>query len=238
MPAELFRSLLVKRGSTVRRFGALPLSVAVHTIAIVAAVAIPLIAVTDVLPPPRVPVVLQIPPMPVVVVPHVPAPRFARSAPAFVQPSFPVVAPSGVTDPTIEPTPAPITEIGIGELLGSPDVARELVRPEDLVPPPPPAPKVTGPVRITPGLEPPRKVHDQAPVYPPAAILAHVEGTVIIEAIISTSGAVQEMRVMRSVPLLDQAALDAVRQWVFTPTRLHGVAVPVILTVNVAFKLQ
>jgi protein TonB len=45
-------------------------------------------------------------------------------------------------------------------------------------------------------------------------------------------------RVLRSVPLLDQAALDAVRQWVFTPTLLNGVPVPVIMTVTVNFTLQ
>jgi protein TonB len=158
--------------------------------------------------------------------------------PVVIAPSFPVVAPSGVgPELATEPAPPSIADIGLGELIGSPEVARELVRPEDLAPPPV-VPKVPAPIRITSGLEAPRKVHDQAPVYPQPAILAHVEGTVIIEAVISTSGAVQEMRVLRSLPFLDQAALDAVRQWVFTPTRLHGVAVPVILTVNVQFKLQ
>ena len=43
---------------------------------------------------------------------------------------------------------------------------------------------------------------------------------------------------LRSIPLLDQAALDAVRQWEFTPTTLNGVPVPVIMTVNVQFTLQ
>jgi len=46
------------------------------------------------------------------------------------------------------------------------------------------------------------------------------------------------LRVLRSVPLLDQAATDAVRQWEFTPTRLNGVAVPVVMTVTVNFTLR
>ena len=51
-------------------------------------------------------------------------------------------------------------------------------------------------------------------------------------------GAVKDAKVLRSIPLLDQAALDAVRQWVFTPTLLNGVPVPVIMTVTVQFTLQ
>ena len=48
----------------------------------------------------------------------------------------------------------------------------------------------------------------------------------------------QNARVLRSIPLLDQAALDAVKQWQYTPTLLNGVPVPVIMTVTVNFTLQ
>jgi protein TonB len=48
---------------------------------------------------------------------------------------------------------------------------------------------------------------------------------------------VQDARVLRSIPLLDQAALEAVKQWEFTPTTLNGVPVPVIMTVTVQFTL-
>jgi protein TonB len=65
-----------------------------------------------------------------------------------------------------------------------------------------------------------------------------VEGVVILEAIIGADGRVQEVRVLRSKPLLDQAAIDAVRQWLFTPTLLNGVPVPVIMTVTVNFALE
>ena len=60
----------------------------------------------------------------------------------------------------------------------------------------------------------------------------------IIEATIDQGGKVTETRVLRSIPLLDQAALDAVRQWEYEPTLLNGVAVPVIMTVTVNFTLQ
>jgi protein TonB len=61
---------------------------------------------------------------------------------------------------------------------------------------------------------------------------------VIIEATIGPDGAVDNAKVLRSIPLLDEPALDAVRRWEFTPTLLNGVAVPVIMTVTVNFSLK
>jgi protein TonB len=84
----------------------------------------------------------------------------------------------------------------------------------------------------------PRKTHEARPVYPPVAIAARVEGVVIINATIGTDGSVVNVRVTRSVPLLDQAALDAVRQWRFTPTLLNGVPVEVLMAVTVNFTLH
>jgi protein TonB len=49
---------------------------------------------------------------------------------------------------------------------------------------------------------------------------------------------VESVRVLRSIPLLDQAAVDAVRQWRYTPTLLNGQAVAVVMTVTVNFTLQ
>ena len=67
---------------------------------------------------------------------------------------------------------------------------------------------------------------------------AHAEGLVIIEATIDVHGNVTAVRVLRSQPLLEQAALDAVRQWKFTPTLLNGVPTPIIMTVTVNFTLR
>ena len=75
-------------------------------------------------------------------------------------------------------------------------------------------------------------------MYPAIAQSARVQGVVIIEATIGPDGAVQDAKVLRSIPLLDAAALDAVKQWEFTPTLLNGVPVPVIMTVTVNFTLQ
>jgi protein TonB len=75
-------------------------------------------------------------------------------------------------------------------------------------------------------------------VYPAEAKDARVQGQVIIEATIAPDGTVQNARVLRSIPMLDAAALDAVRQWQFTPTTIDGQRVPVIMTVTVGFSLQ
>ena len=60
----------------------------------------------------------------------------------------------------------------------------------------------------------------------------------IIEATIGADGHVVDARVLQSIPLLDGAALDAVRQWQYTPTRLNGIPVPVVMTVTVRFTLR
>jgi len=103
-------------------------------------------------------------------------------------------------------------------------------------PPPPPPP--VAPVRVGGNIKPPTKTRDVKPVYPAIAQSARVQGVVIIEATIGPDGKVKDAKVLRSIPLLDQAALDAVRQWEFTPTLLNGVPVPVIMTVTVNFTLQ
>jgi len=67
---------------------------------------------------------------------------------------------------------------------------------------------------------------------------AGVEGVVILEAVIAEDGSVRDVRVLRSNPLLEAAALEAVRQWRFSPTLLNGEPVPVVMTVTVAFRLH
>jgi periplasmic protein TonB len=105
-------------------------------------------------------------------------------------------------------------------------------------PPPPPPPPPTQPVRVGGNIKPPTRIKNVTPTYPPIAQSARVQGVVIIEATIGPNGRVTDARVLRSIPLLDSAALDAVRQWEYTPTLLNGVPVPVIMTVTVNFTLQ
>lgn len=107
-----------------------------------------------------------------------------------------------------------------------------------LVPSPAAAP--AAPVRVGGNVRPPRKVRDVRPVYPPAMREAGLTGIVPIEAIIGRDGSVSSVRVLSAQvhPDLAIAAAVAVRQWVFTPTLLNGVAVEVVMTVSVSFDLE
>jgi len=93
-------------------------------------------------------------------------------------------------------------------------------------------------VRVGGNVTAPTQIRKVNPVYPEEARTAGVQGVVILEATISEHGRVDSVRVLRSIPLLDQAAVDAVRQWEYTPTLLNGVPVSVIMTTTVLFTLE
>ena len=94
-----------------------------------------------------------------------------------------------------------------------------------------------GVVRVGAGVLAPTRVKNVNPFYPPMAVSARVQGVVILEVRIEPDGRVCDARLLRSIPLLDQAALDAVLQWEFTPTLLNGAPVPVLVTTTVNFTL-
>lgn len=92
-------------------------------------------------------------------------------------------------------------------------------------------------VRIGGDVKPPKKIKHVSPVYPPDAKEAGIEGIVILEAVIDKEGKVARADIVRSIPELDQAALDAVLQWEFEPTYIKGKAVAVRMTVTINFTL-
>ena len=96
----------------------------------------------------------------------------------------------------------------------------------------------TGPLRVGGGIKPPRKIKDVKPAYPPGVLAEQMRGTVVIEATIDTDGKVCSAKILHSVPALDQAALDAVRQWEYAPSLLDGLPVAVVFTVIVNFVIQ
>jgi len=93
-------------------------------------------------------------------------------------------------------------------------------------------------VRVGGKIKAPTKIKHVDPVYPAMAKSARVGGVVIVEATIGPDGKVIDAKVLRSIPLLDQAALDAVQQWEYTPVLLNGVPVPVVITVTINFKQE
>jgi protein TonB len=154
-------------------------------------------------------------------------------------PTIPDHAPSGFRDETPAVTPGP-ARAGIPGGLDLPvDRGPSILsagRSETLQTVAPPTP--IRPIRPGGNILPPARTGYVAPVYPAIAIQARSEGTVILEAVIDETGAVRDVTVLRSVPLLDRAAIDAVRQWRYSPTRLNGVPVAIVMTVSVTFTLK
>jgi protein TonB len=75
------------------------------------------------------------------------------------------------------------------------------------------------------------------PQYPEIARAARIQGTVVLQATIAKDGTIQNLRVIDGPPMLQQAAMDAVRSWRYKPYLLNGEPVEVETTVNVIFNL-
>lgn len=108
----------------------------------------------------------------------------------------------------------------------------------EIPPPPPPPPAPRKPLRIGGQLKEPALIHRVEPQYPALALARQMEGIVILEAIVDEEGRVESVRVLRSPGVFDEAALDAVRQWRYSPVLLNGRPEKFILTVVVSFRLQ
>jgi protein TonB len=100
-----------------------------------------------------------------------------------------------------------------------------------------PAQKPAEPVRLDFRKEEARPIARVEPVYPDLAAQAHVQGIVILEVLVDVQGVPANINVLRSVPLLEAAAIEAVRQWRWNPYRLMDKAVPFWVTVTVNFRL-
>ena len=211
----------------------LAFSILVHLLIVGGFIVAPVVANGD-LPQLRRPVeFIEVVPPPA---PTVPPPRPLGSARAQrVNPlAAPVEAPDSITPETrFEPFETAGEEAGV---IGGVDTGVPGSPLTNAPPAPPPA--QPAPIHVGGSIRPPRKIHDVAPVYPALALSARKEGIVILEAEIGEDGHVRNARLLRSIPLLDEAAMAAVRQWRFTPTLLNGQPVPVVMTVTVAFTLR
>ena len=104
-------------------------------------------------------------------------------------------------------------------------------------PPPPPPPKSKGPIRVGGNVQQANLLRQVQPIYPPIAKTAHISGTVVLHAIISKDGTIEQLEYISGPPLLMKNAMDAVRQWRYRPTMLNGEPVEVDTTVSVVFTL-
>jgi len=105
----------------------------------------------------------------------------------------------------------------------------------------PSAPKKEGPkapVRVGGRVKEPKVITRVEPIYPLLAKQTHLQGSVIIDAIIDEHGNITQMNVVSGPPLLILAALEAVRKWKYEPTYLNDDPVPVQLNVTVSFRLN
>jgi TonB family protein len=84
----------------------------------------------------------------------------------------------------------------------------------------------------------PRKIGNVSPIYPKVALASHVSGLVILDATIDEQGNVVDAQVLRSVPMFDQAAVDAVLQWKYAPYMVDGRPTAVAMTVTVNFQAR
>jgi protein TonB len=227
-----------------RRSVALPTSVALHAAGALVLVVVPLL-LSDALPEPGGAIraffvePIAVPPPP----PPPPPPASRPAAVARVVPKAPET-PAGFVAPIEVPEEIqPEESLDLGGIEGGVAGGVEGGVPGGVVggvvgglpdaPPPPPA----APVRVGGLVREPRKLVNVKPVYPELAVKARLEGVVIIEATIDPRGRVSNATVLRGLPLLDEAALEAVRQWVYTPTLLNGVPTPIIVVVTLTFSL-
>jgi protein TonB len=221
----------------IMRWSFWPVSITLHVALAIAAFIVPLLA--EVAPPTPAPMHTPFVPTKTVPVPETviaQAPRARNVAPVNV------VAPTGISPEEKQPR----------EYFGPPTVALPGPDGGDLSkigagtgvfavepPPPPPAPKPAQTLfRPGQGIKEPKRISGLPPEYPAIARSARVQGVVILEAVIDDHGEVGRIKVLRSVPLLDQAAITAVQQWRYTPTLLNGVPVSVLMTITVNFTLQ
>jgi protein TonB len=241
MSHELLQDVLrtSDAGGRARRRSLLPLSIALHAGAIAVLLLVPLVADNEVMPGPVRDATRYVSAVPTPPAPPEPPPPKGDVSPAThalapltaanaIEPEKPV-QPHSASDPGGVPslgTPGSPSGVDFGGI-GTPNAVVL-----------PPAPPPREPVRIGGVIREPKKIVDVPPIYPPLAIAAQKEGVVIMEAMIDERGHVVRVRVLRSEPLLDAAAVSAVERWRYTPTLLNNQPVPVLMTVAVRFRLR
>ena len=214
----------------------LSFSILVHLIIVGVLIVSPIVA-NDTPPEPRRTVeFIEVRPIQPRSIPRPPRGSGQRTSKGVSASAAPVAAPDRIApDSGIEPSDVAGDPEGVPDGIPGGDPGGSIA---DLPEPLPPAPKPAAPVPVGGSIKRPQRIRDVAPVYPAFAQSARVEGTVILQATIGEDGRVSNLSVLRSIPLLDAAAMDAVRQWQFTPTLLNGQPVSVVMTVTVTFTLR
>jgi protein TonB len=162
-----------------------------------------------------------------------------RFKPPTPQQQQEVLKPRAKRVPIPDPTPDEPEPIRIVE-----EVDRELDIPVDdtvygIPESGPPSAEPDGPIMVGGDVKPPEKIFSPQPSYTEIARKARIQGVVIVQAIIDRDGGVTNVKVLKGLPMgLEEAAVDAIKQWKFKPATLNGKPVTVYYNLTVNFKLQ
>lgn len=174
-----------------------------------------------------------------VIAPVVKSNEVAKTTTKEVARNVPVVV--GNRDFDAPPSSGPVGPIGPSTGTGGSGTAAvgPIAKPDDdEPPPPPPAPKPKPKTITSGGVMNGKAIRKPTPAYPAIAKAARASGTVTVQIVVDESGNVVSASAVSGHPLLQQAAVQAVRGWKFTPTLLSGQPVKVSGVVQVNFTLQ
>ena len=175
-------------------------------------------------------------------------PPMSELAAAIQSPAVPTLVPSAnadaVASPVHESVPSPGDESAPREdaypkpITASAELGTDPPAIDPLILNVPAAPAGTKPRRPGGAIAMPLRTKTVPPIYPVSARESGVQGVVIVEVTVTRDGKVDSARILRSIPVLDQAALDAVQQWEFAPTVVEARRIPILMAVGVPFSLQ
>ncbi len=224
------------------------ISLTVQTAAVATVLLLPLYYVEQLTVLPTMPVPTYAPKLPHIKIVAVIRETAAAIVPRLTPPLL--TAPSRINP--LNTRPVQLTDVGAPPLIPDGAIVTDSVAPSFLgqrplaVAPPAepakapvakPAPP-SGPIRIGGTVQAAKLIHQVKPLYPALAKQVRIQGTVQLQAVIARDGTIQNLQLVSGHPLLVPAAMEAVRQWRYSPTTLNGEVVEVLTQVDVHFKLQ
>jgi periplasmic protein TonB len=239
----------------VKRFFTVMGSLVLHTLAVVIVILLPLIAYNKLPQSELLTFLIAPPPPPPAPAPAPPPPTNVQAAPkqAVIDPSkfsAPSEIPKEIPDAPMDDAPVVSAGniasgipggVGAGVSGGvSGNVIGGLISNVSSQAAPPPLPKLIKrePMRIGGNIKESMRIRFVKPEYPELAKRARVSFTVILVIVIDEEGNVSDIKIQQGHPLLNDAAVSAVKQWKYTPTVLNGEPVPITGTVNVVFSFK
>ena len=236
----MFEQSLLLSSAPGKKAGALTASLTTQSLALGTLLLIPLIY-TDRLPFAQLQLPTFLPPPPR---PELPKPEPALRRRAIPRVWNPYVSPT--TIPPLNPQPDLIDNApGLPDRIdsGPPIPTMPNMNIAQIIPPPPllthlPETTPTKPIAVASDIQSAKLIRKVIPVYPNLARITRVSGTVRLQATVSAQGTIEKLEVISGNPMLVQAAVDAVRQWIYRPTILHNIPVEVIAPIDVIFTLS